>query len=149
MSASIQPCHASSHHHHLQLPALQVHLIYIRDLQFAAGGRLQRAGNLHHIVVVEIEPGHCISRLGLLRLLLQSDSLSRAIELDHAITFWIVHRISENPRSLCLLCRLPEVFCKVMTIENVVTQDQCPATRADKVTSYDESLRDSLGLFLD
>src|SRR6266852_8826334 len=59
-----------------------------------------------------------------------------------------MHRIHEDLCSFPFLRRLTEIPRKVVTIENVVPQHQGTATRAYEVPPYDESLRDSLRLFL-
>ena len=64
---------AAAHQLDVQLAALEIGAVDVGDLEFAARRRLEAGGDVDHLLVVEIEPGHGPVRLRLLRLLLDRD----------------------------------------------------------------------------
>jgi hypothetical protein len=72
----VEPCHAASHELQVQVAALHVREVDVGDLELAARRRLQRARDVHHVGVVEVEAGHGVMRLRPRRLLLDSVDLA-------------------------------------------------------------------------
>src|SRR5207253_7765112 len=58
--ARIQPGETASHYFYRQAALFEVCAVDVRDLELAAGRRLQLAGNGNYVVVVKIKAGHCV-----------------------------------------------------------------------------------------
>src|SRR6185295_751863 len=85
VSARIEPCNAASQQHRLQLPAMQVFEIDVGDFELAAPGGLQRPGDFHDLVVVDVETGLREARSRLLRFFFYRHYPAIAVELDDAV----------------------------------------------------------------
>src|SRR5437762_2107500 len=99
MRSGVQPCHAAAHHGHIQSSTLQVLAIHVRDLQLAADRGFQSLRDLDYFGIVEVQTCNRVARLRRFWLLFQAKSFAPAIELNHAISLWILHWIGEYPRA--------------------------------------------------
>ena len=109
----------------------------------AARGRLQRFRDLDNLVVVKIKSGDCIARLWCLWLFFQAEGFPCGIEFNHSITFGILHRICEYARAGSLCNRFLDALHQIMSVKDVVAENQGTAGRSDKIFADNESLRDA------
>lgn len=70
VSPGIEPGKSAPEGLHLQFACLQEFLIDSRNLQFAAGGRLDMLGDIHYFIGIEIQSHHGIIAFRFLRFLL-------------------------------------------------------------------------------
>ena len=80
----------------LKLAPFEIRSIHVGYLELAPDRRLDLAGNVHHLLIVEVKPGDGIARSGMGGLLLDGHGQPRGIELDHSVGARIVHVIPEN-----------------------------------------------------
>src|ERR1035437_9361781 len=83
--AGVEPGRAAWQDGDVQVAALQVVLVDPGDLELAAVAGRQVRGDLDDVVVVEVEPGDRIARLGLGRLLLDGEHRAVLVELHHVV----------------------------------------------------------------
>ena len=119
--------------------------IDIGDFQLAACRGLHLCGDIKHAVVIEIEAGDGIARLGLGWFFLDADGATRGVELDHAIAFGVVHGVGEHRGAVSGGIGAFELHGQVMTIEDVVTQHQGRGGRTDEIAADDEGLGQAIG----
>ena len=122
--------------------------IDVADLQFPTRRRLERFRDAHDLVVVEIEPRHCVVRLGLRRLFLDADGAASHIELDHAVALRVLHPVGEHRRTRGFLRCLPECGLQVVAVEDIVPEHQRAGLGADELLADEERLGDALRLRL-
>src|SRR5262249_1776008 len=96
----IEPRATAPHDFDGERAGFEVAAVYVGDLELTARRGLQLADNVVHALIVEVEPGDGVTRLGFARLLLDGDRAPAPIEFDDAIAFGILHRIGENRRAL-------------------------------------------------
>ena len=101
-------------------------IFYGHDL--AARRRLERSSDVEHLIVVEIQAGHRIAGLGVLRLFLQADRAAVRVEFDHAVAFRVLHGIGKYGRAGCvgpgLRSRALHLLREIVAIEDIVAQDK-------------------------
>src|SRR3990172_2369011 len=119
---------------------LEVETVEIGDLQLAARRGLDPTRKLDHVLVVEVQAGHCVPGLRLGGLLLDAHGAPARIELDHAVPLRIVHGVREDRRSFAARIGGLEHLLELVPIEDVVTQDQRRRPSAHEVGADDEGL---------
>ena len=67
VGAGVEPGMAAAHDRHVELARVEIVPVDVGDLQLAARRGLQVAGDVDHLVVVEIEAGDRVVRLRLRR----------------------------------------------------------------------------------
>ena len=149
MRAGIEPGVAAAHDLDVELLAFEVDTVHVSDFQFPPRRGLEIAGNVEHLVVVEIEAGDGIVRLGGRRLFFEADGLARLVEFDHPITLGIVHVVGEDRGAAGLLSCRRQVVGKFVAVEDVVAENQGAVTTADEVTADDEGLGQAVRTRLD
>src|SRR6267142_143175 len=149
MRTGIEPGHSPAHDYDFQLPALQIGLVDVSDLKFAPSRRFQALRNANYLTIIKIKSSHCVARFRLFRLLLQAQRAPFLIEFDNSVALRIVHRVCEHYRSTRLLPCVSQVFGKIMSVKDVVPEDQCAGALTNKVLSHQEGLRNAFGLRLD
>ena len=100
MCSCIKPCESLSEELHVQITVLQIYPVQISDLQFASCRWLKPLRILHNSVVIEVQSGHTVVALRLLRLLLYGYRLAVLIKLNYAKPLRVVHIISEHCSTL-------------------------------------------------
>src|SRR5437660_11288729 len=76
--------------------------------------------------------------LRLFRFFLQTDSLARGIEFDHAVTLRVAHLVSENA---CAALEVERVTIKIkFPVENIVAENERCAGVADEFGANQKSL---------
>src|SRR5437899_1426159 len=105
MRARVEPGHASAHHADVELIALEIHAVDVRDFEFAALRGFEARGNFDDLTIVKIKSGDRVAGFRLLRLLFNAERLASGIELNDAVALGVVNRISKNAGSFGLECR--------------------------------------------
>ncbi len=124
--------------------ALEVRAIHVGNFQFATLRRLDALGNLDNIVIVEIQAGYRVVGLRLQRLLFDTQRAASRIKLDNAETFRIGDVIAKNRRTLLLGARRTQIVREVLTVEDVITQNQAARILTDELFADDERLRQTI-----
>ena len=148
VGAGVEPGETAAEGLHLQLAVLQKLLVDGGDLQLAASTGLDGLGHLHHLVGVEVEAHHRVVALGLLRLLLDAETVAVPVELGHAVALGIGHPVTEDGGLLVLLGILHRILQQrgeAVAVEDVVAQDEAGAIVADELLPDDEGLRQTVG----
>src|SRR5207244_10123770 len=129
--------------------ALEVFLVDICDFEFASSRRFQSFGDRHYLLIVEIESRHGIFGVGLFGLFFQAKRFASAVELDHTVSLRIGNRIGKNLRTSARLRRLTQTLHQVMTIKNIVSQDQRATILPNELLADQKRLGNSfrLGLY--
>ena len=112
----------------------------VGDLQLAARRRLQRARDVDHVVVVEVQPGDRLVRARLLGLLLDGDQLAVRADLADAVALGVLHRVAEQDAAVELAHGLLEAAREALAVEDVVAEHQRHVVVADEVRADDEGL---------
>jgi len=108
----------------------QVRAVHVGDLQLSSRGGLQLAGDVDHVVVVEVQPGHRVTASRLRRLLLQRDRAAIRVELDDAVRAGLGHVIGEHDRAVGVA--VPgELGAQTGAVEDVVAENQRGGVVAD------------------
>ncbi|MNO89191.1 hypothetical protein D3C76_806680 [compost metagenome] len=149
MGAGIQPGVAASHDFHRQSALFEIGPVDVGDLQFAAGGGPDAPGDVHHLLVVEVEPGHRIVGFRFLRLFLDADGPAVAIELHDAVTLRVVDVVGEHAGAGFALGRVQQQFMQVVAMEDVVAEYQRIEVVADEGFADQEGLGQSVRGFLE
>ena len=101
---SVKPCKSSLQWQHLQLFLFQILLVDCCYLQFAASTRFDVFGYLHRAVRVEILAHNSVVRLRFLWLFFNAKAISVCIKFSNAVSFRVVHVISEHGCQVVFLC---------------------------------------------
>ena len=124
MRAGVQPGHATSHDFDLQLAFFKVNTIDIGDFQLTARGGLDTGCDVAHLLIIKIQSRDRVVGLGFRRLFLDADRATLRIKTHHTITLRVQHVISKHRRALRAGIRGSELRIQIMTVVEVVTQDQ-------------------------
>ena len=98
VGAGVQPGHAAAEDLAAELAAAEILAVHVGDLVLAPLRRLQVAGDVEHLVVVEIEADDGVVRPRMRRLLLDVDHPAVAVELGHAVALGVLDVIAEDRR---------------------------------------------------
>jgi len=145
----VQPGIAATQPLHMQIAALEVHIVDGGDLQFAARRRLDVGRNIDNVVVVEIKAGDRPIGFRLLRLFLNRDRpLGCAVKLDHAIAFGILDVIGENRSALFAVGGFLAQSRQAVAVINIVAKNHGDRVVADEFAPDDEGFCEAVGLGL-
>lgn len=145
--AGVEPDVTVAQGHDLELAALEVLLVDGCDFEFATIARLNVLGDLHHVVVVEVEPDDCVVGFGGAGLLFDRDGAHVLIELHHPISLGIIHVVGEHDASVGVDAGF-ECLTEVLAVEDVVSQDERDLVVTDEFLADDERLREAFRLRL-
>src|SRR2546428_10934336 len=143
--AGIDPRDAARELLDMELPALEIGAVDVGDLELSAHRRPESGGNGDHLVVVEIEAGHGVRRLRLLRLFLEAHRAAVRIELDDAVPLRIAHLVAEHRRAGRPRRGAPQVVRKMSAVEDVVAERERHAIVRDELTADHKRLREAVG----
>ena len=129
----------------MEPPLPQIQLVEGRDLQLAAGGRLQGVRQLCRVAVIEIQAGDGIAGLGLFRLFLDGKDLTLCVEFHDAVGTRILHGIAEDRRALRSGCGGTEQLLELRAVKHVVAQHKAARRAADEFLGDEESVRNAAG----
>ncbi len=124
---------------------LEVEAVEVGDLEFAAGGGLQVAGEGGDLVVVEVEAGDGVVGSWKLGLLLERDGVTLTVELDDAVGGGIGDVVAEDRGASGASAGGLERGGEFVTVEEVVAEDEGGGGIADKIGADVEGLREPLG----
>ena len=133
MRAGVQPGGAAPEQLDLQPAGLEVEAVEVRDLQFAALGRLQLARQGDDLRVVKIQAGNGVVRLGLDGLLLQREHAAVRGELDDAVALGVGHVITEDRGAAGPGAGGLEGVGQLVPVKKIVAEDQRGGRVADVV----------------
>jgi len=148
VGAGVEPSEAAAEGLHLQLAVLQEFLVHGGDFQFTTRTRFDAFGYVHHLVGVEVEAHHGVVALGLLRLLLDAETVAVPVELGHTVALGIGHPVAEDGGLAVLLGILHRILQQggeAVAVEDVVAQDEAGAIVTNELFPDDEGLRQSVG----
>ncbi|SXF49311.1 Uncharacterised protein [Klebsiella variicola] len=149
MGARVQPGKTAPQQFNMQITLLQIHLVQGGDLQLAALRRLHVLRHLHHVIVVEVEPGHRPVRFRLQRFLLDGQCLKVLIELHHPEALRIQDLVAKHRGTGGLRrCRF-QLFTEALAKVDIIPQHQGAGIVADELLANDKSLRQAVRRRLD
>ena len=102
---------------------------------------LSEAAMLDDLVVVEVEAGDGVARLGLFRLFFQADGAARAVELNDAVALRVFDRIGEDGGACFERGGRLKLAGEALAVEDVVAENQALGDVADEVVADEEGLR--------
>src|SRR5262249_24294120 len=140
---------SAAHHLAPELPALEVPAINIRNFQLSPGRGLQAFRHPDDLVIVKVNAGDGVSRLGLLRLFFERNRAAMRIEFDYTITLGISHGVGKDGSAGGLRCGIALIVREFVSVENVVAQDQATGVIVDETLTNDERLRQAVRRRLD
>ena len=144
----VEPGRAARQHRDGEVVALQVGLVDGRDLELATVARCQPAGDLHDVVVVEVQPGHRVAAPWVLGLLLDRSDRAVLVELHDAVGAGVAHVVREDVATADI-DEPREGSAEPGAVEDVVAEHQGDGVVADEVRADDEGLGQALGPRLD
>src|SRR6185312_8060984 len=144
----VQPGEAAAQLLHRQRAARQIGTVEIGNLQLAARRHLKTARDIDAVGVIEINTGNGPLALGCFRLLHDVQGSALVVEFDHAEASWIRNPIRESGSAAFLFADALQPFDQTSTVKYVITQNQGAGAAGDEVGTYDEGVRDALGLSL-
>src|SRR5262249_27720533 len=143
-----QPRVSSAERHDPELARSEIAAVEIGDLQLSARRGPERPGELDYPPVVEIEAGNCVIGLGPRWLFLEADGALPRIELHDAVALRVLDVTGKYRRSGRQPRRPAELGLKIVTVENVVAENQRTGAAVQESLSDQECLRDAFGLRL-
>ena len=145
----VQPGHAPEEPDDPQLFPAEVLVVDGGDLQFPPGGGLYVFGDLHHVVVVEIEAGDGEFGLGLVGFFLQGEDFAGLVELYHAELGGVVDGVAEDDGALLQRGGLLKKDRKAAAVEDIISQNQRHLVFSDEFFADDEGFGQTVGGLLD
>ena len=130
----------------IQLAAVQVLLVYRRDLQFAAAAGFDALGYFHHGVIIKVQAHHSVVRPRDLRLFLDAERMACGVEFHHAVALRIRDLVGENDAALRILA-VGELAAEA--VEDIIAEHECDAVIANEILANQEGLCESLRSRLD
>src|SRR5579871_5497293 len=149
MGPRVEPGIASTEPHDMNIAALQVPLVEIGDLKLAACRWLQLSRHFDGTSVIKIEPGHGIVRCRRLRLLNDPEWPVFGVKLNNPIALGIIYPAGENGRPLRLERRVAQQRAQIVTVEDVIAEDQCRGPVGEKISTDQKCFGDAAGMVLD
>ena len=144
MRTRIEPSVATPHDLDSQLLLLQIVRVDRGDLEFSAGGGLDRGCDIANLIVVKIKTRDRVVALRRSRLFLDAERTLVGIELDDAITLRIRHVIRKHRRARIARCGAAHQRHQIMAIENVIAEHERTRITAHERTTENERLRQSI-----
>ena len=129
------------------IPA-QVFIVDAGDLDFSSGRGLHVPGDLHHLIIIEIEPRHRVITLWILRLLLYGQRFTVVVELHHAVLSGVTDIVPEYGSPLVSGGHSLQHGGKTLSVKDIVPQHQSHLVPADEIRSNQKSIRKASGVLL-
>ncbi|MNF69814.1 hypothetical protein D3C84_517060 [compost metagenome] len=140
MGAGVEPGETSTKTLDLQVSALKIGIVDVSDFQLAARRRFHRLGDLDHIVVVEVQAGNGITGFRRFRFFFDRKGTAIAVEINHAEALGVLDPVAEHGGAGGAFCRVLQLFAKVLTMEDVVAQDQAHRVIANELFANQKGL---------
>jgi hypothetical protein len=80
---------------HIELISIQIRLVDGSNFQLSPSAGLDRLGNIHHLVIVEIKPGNGVVALRLEMFFFNAAGFSLGIKRHHAIALGVLHMVGK------------------------------------------------------
>lgn len=145
VGAGIQPGKAPAQHLDIELALIQVGHVHIGDFQLAPGGGLDIAGNLDHLVVVEVEAGDRIGGFGLGGFFFNAQGAALFIEFHHAEALGVGDVVAKHGGAFLTGDGGLEFVAEVLAVEDIVAEDEADIVIADKVGADGKGLGQAVG----
>ena len=143
--AGVEPGHAASHELGMEVSKLKIAAVEVGDLEFVARGRLERAREVDDAVVIEVEAGDGEARLGLLWFFFEAKGATIAVHFNDTVALGVVNGIGKDGGpAVALGCGLHHVG-EVVSVKDVVAEDEGATLAGDEVGPDEEGLRDAFG----
>src|SRR6185312_681246 len=98
--------------------------IQVSNLQLPAGGGPERGCNLNCVLVIKVESGHGEAGFWLRWFFFEADRMAVGVQFNHSVTLRILDLIGKHRRSVLAVGSFAQIQRQVVTIEDVVSQDQ-------------------------
>ena len=145
VGAGVQPGVAAAHDFDVELALLEIQAVQVGDFVFAACGGFEALGQVHDLVVVEVQAGDGVAGLGGLGLFFEAQHFALGIEFGDAVALGVVHVVGKDAGALFALHGVAQQFVEVVAVEDVVAQHQGRGGVADKLLSNHKGLGQAVG----
>src|SRR5215470_18921152 len=149
MTAGVEPREAPAELFDVQVTPFQIAPVDIGNLQLATRGRTQSGSDVEDCIVVEIEPCDGPVRHEVGWLFHDRDGLPGIVELDDAVLARLAHVICEYGCAASTTDGARELRAQVVTVEDVVAENQSYVIVANELTAEDERVSKTDRLVLD
>src|SRR6476469_5589816 len=138
--AGVEPGEAAAQDFDMEVAPLEIDAVDVGNLELAARRRLQRGGDLYHVVVVEVEAGYGEIRLRMSGLLFDGDGAPPAIQLDDPVGFRRAHGIAEDGCAGAAQAGARQRLGQGVAVEDMVAEDESHPVGADEIGADDEGI---------
>ena len=145
MSAGVKPRGTTAKKLSSELAALQIPAVNVGDLKFSAGRGFEALGDTDYLSVVEVDASNRVARFGLGGLFLDGDGTALVVELYHPVTLGIEDGIGEDSGSAFDGCCVSQSLGEVVSVENVVAEDEAAAFASEELFTDEEGLGKAVG----
>src|SRR5699024_10410021 len=125
----------------------KINVVNIGDLQFSPCRRFNTTSNIKHLIIVKIDARYRIIRFGHLWFFFNGNRFSVIIIVYQPIALRVLYVISKDYSAIRIIVVLQDCV-HTRTVENVVTQNKRYFFISDKVSSYQESIRQTTRFLL-
>src|SRR5579859_2723619 len=140
MSSGIEPGDSPAHDFGVQLSPHHVGPVHICNFKLTAGRGLKVSDNLYHLFVVKIQTGDRQTGFRMRRFLFQSHRAPLTIQLDYSVSLRILDLIRKNGSSMRAVTCVSHHRGQLMTVEDVVSQDERTGTTHNELAANNECL---------
>ncbi len=140
VGTGVEPGEATAEALDVEVAAFEVGHVDVGYLQLAAWRGLDRLGDLDDVVVVEVQAGHRVAGLRLLRLLFDGQCLAALIEVDHAEALRVLDPVAEYGSAAWLGGGTLQLLGEVLAVEDVVAENQAHRIVTDELFTDQERL---------
>ena len=140
MGAGVEPGVAALHDLNVELAQIQIGLVDGGDFELAPSAGLDGLGDVHDLVVVEVQAGDGVVALGLCWLFFDAAGLAIGIKSHHAVALGVLHMVGKDCGAAGFSIGLGQQGGKVVAVEDVVAQHQSAGLVAHELVTDDEGL---------
>ena len=127
------------------MATVQIGFIDVGNFQLAARRWFDIFGDVHHLIVIQIQAGHRIVGFGFERLFFQVNGGVVLIQRDHTVAFGVVDVVGKHGGTAFLLRCPLQLFLQGVAVEDIVPQYQTHTVIADEVFADQKGLRQTIG----
>jgi len=142
--AGVEPREAAPHELHVEQALVEVCAVDVGDLEFAARGGFDAAGDVDDALVVEVQAGDRVVGFRFGGLLLDGEGLTGVVEVDDAVAFRVAHLVREHGGALGAAVGVLHQVGEVVAVEDVVAQHEGAGVLGDEVLTDQEGLREAV-----
>ena len=144
MGARIQPRYTAPHFLDVEIARAEIPPVQIRDLQFAALRRSKVGRQIGDSIVIKVQSGYCVRRLGLNRFFFKANRSTGGVEFHYAVAFRVFDPIAKNRSSVVTGGCLMQQLGQSVAVKNIVAECQRDICATCKLPGYEECLGYSL-----